>query len=76
MAKVLQIVHINNDIAIYITDCNTTEQIVSFRVSDNPSHKMQEKYKIENGLVYTKPFYFSQFFIDKFLQENQDEESK
>ena len=70
--KIIQQVHISNDITLYITKCDMDNLILHYRLSTMPKILCEEQFTIKDMITVALPLYFfSLGYLNKFLTLNE-----
>lgn len=69
MAKIIQLVRIDEDKYLFIIGYDEDKSILTFRTSMIPSHLQKEKVFIKDMNVYTNLYFFNVGYLTKFLNE-------
>lgn len=72
--KVIQQVHVSDDLDIYLTDWNGTTMELTYRASANPG-SVTEVIGIVDDKVVMPEFWFAKTYLDKFIEANPTEDN-
>lgn len=70
MAKVIQMVKINEENTLFITGFDQSTEELTFRVAYDPRQLHKEKIAIVGANVQTRLYFFSVIFLQKFIKSN------
>ena len=72
MGKVIQMIKINEENSLFITDFDKETSELSFRVAYEPKQLQKETVAFVGPNVKTNLYFFNKAYLEKFLQENQN----
>lgn len=70
MNKVIQLIKINDDVTIFISDFDVITNKLKFRTSYEPKYLQEEVIIIDKDMIRTNLYFFSIGYIQKFIKEN------
>ena len=71
MSKVIQQIHLASGMDVYLSGYDKDNNIIRYYTS-NDFREISEGVKIEDGKVMASDFWFSEGFLQKFVEENDD----
>jgi len=71
MSKIIQQVHISETKDLYLINYNSEENLLSYRVSTNPSELIVSPIKIEGQKLTVDTYFFSVFYLTNITKHEE-----
>ena len=68
---IIQQVHINPEITLYITTCDVEKKTITYRLSTMPKIENVEEFQIDDKKLSLPLYFFAVAYLNKFIYENQ-----